>query len=258
MMILGILFILFLSFAAWKSNTLTKSGMIGAMFVGSAIYIGFSWEGLLLLGCFFVTSNMWGKIKSKRKASLHDLLKKKDQRDIIQVFANGGVPAFIAVLSLFDISNLIIYKVLFSISLAAANSDTWASEIGTLSKGQPRMFLTFKKVERGTSGAVSILGTCAAIAGACFIALAAIILFDLSFREFWVISLAGFLGNIFDTILGQTIQIKYKCQVCHKVTEKDLHCHQQGLKTNTFSFLDNDAVNIISIVLSTCLSLLIL
>lgn len=258
MMVLGILFILFLSFAAWKSKTLTKSGMIGAMFVGSAIHIGFSWEGLLLLGCFFVTSNMWGKIKSKRKDSLQDMLKKQDQRDIIQVFANGGVPAFIAVFSLVDTSNSIIYTVLFSISLAAANSDTWASEIGTLSKGQPRLLLTLKKVERGTSGAVSILGTFAAIAGACFIALVAVYLFDLSMRILLVIGLFGFLGNIFDTILGQTVQVKYKCSACHKVTEKDIHCQQHGLKTNSFSFLDNDAVNILSIVLTTCLSLLIL
>ncbi|HZH59592.1 MAG TPA: DUF92 domain-containing protein, partial [Metabacillus sp.] len=148
MMVFGILFIIFLSYAAWKSRTLTKTGMIGAMIVGSAIFIGFAWKGLLLLGCFFVTSSMWGKIKSKQKDFLHDMLQKQDQRDIIQVFANGGIPAFIAIISLLDHSHLIEYTVLFSISLAAANSDTWASEIGTLSKSHPRMLLTFRKVER--------------------------------------------------------------------------------------------------------------
>lgn len=257
-MIFGILFILFLSYAAWKSRTLTKSGMIGAMIVGSAIFIGFSWKGLLLLGCFFVTSSMWGKIKSKQKDSLHDMLKKQDQRDIIQVFANGGIPAFIAIISLFDHSNLIEYTVLFSISLAAANSDTWASEIGTLSKSNPRMLLTLRRVERGTSGAVSMLGTFAALAGACLIAIVSVFLFDLSLMNLVVISIFGFLGNIFDTILGQTVQVKYKCRVCHKVTEKKIHCQLQGLKTNLISFLDNDAVNILSIILATCLALLIL
>lgn len=257
-MIFGILFILFLSYAAWKSRTLTKSGMIGAMIVGSAIFIGFSWKGLLLLGCFFVTSSMWGKIKSKQKDSLHDMLKKQDQRDIIQVFANGGIPAFIAIISLFDHSNLIEYTVLFSISLAAANSDTWASEIGTLSKSNPRMLLTLRRVERGTSGAVSMLGTFAALAGACLIAIVSVFLFDLSLMNLVVISIFGFLGNIFDTILGQTVQVKYKCCVCHKVTEKKIHCQLQGLKTNLISFLDNDAVNILSIILATCLALLIL
>lgn len=232
--------------------------MIGAMIVGSAIFIGFSWKGLLLLGCFFVTSSMWGKIKSKQKDSLHDMLKKQDQRDIIQVFANGGIPAFIAIISLFDHSNLIEYTVLFSISLAAANSDTWASEIGTLSKSNPRMLLTLRRVERGTSGAVSMLGTFAALAGACLIAIVSVFLFDLSLMNLVVISIFGFLGNIFDTILGQTVQVKYKCRVCHKVTEKKIHCQLQGLKTNLISFLDNDAVNILSIILATCLALLIL
>ncbi|MGQ4665840.1 DUF92 domain-containing protein [Metabacillus halosaccharovorans] len=258
MMVLGILFIMFLSVAAWKSKTLTKSGMIGAMIVGSAIYVGFSWKGILLLGCFFVTSNMWGKIKSKQKDSLHDMVKKHNERDIIQVFANGGVPAFIAMISIFDPSNFIIYTVLFSISLAAANSDTWASEIGTLSKGQPRMLLTCRKVERGTSGAVSLLGTCAALVGSCLIGAIAVLLFDLSIKNLLVICIFGFLGNIIDTILGQTVQVKYTCRVCHKVTEKNIHCQQLGRKTSTLSFLDNDAVNVLSIVFSTCLSLLIL
>jgi len=258
MLVFGIIFIICLSYAAWKSRTLTKSGMIGAMIVGSAILIGFSWKGLLILGCFFVTSSLWGKIKSNQKDSLQDLLKKQDQRDIVQVFANGGIPALIAILSLFDHSNLIDYSMLFSISLAAANSDTWASEIGTLSKSHPRMLLTFKKVERGTSGAVSLLGTFAALAGACFIAIVAVFLFDLSFMNLIMISVFGFLGNLFDTILGQTVQVKYKCRVCHKVTEKKIHCRFQGLKINSISFLDNDAVNILSIVLTTYLALLIL
>ena len=257
-MVFGILFIIFLSYAAWKSKSLTKSGMIGAMLVGSVIYIGFSWQGLFLLGCFFVTSNLWGRIKSKQKESLHDLLKKQDQRDIIQVFANGGIPASIAIISLVNPGDFIEYTILFSIALAAANSDTWASEIGTLSKGQPRMLLTFKKVERGTSGAVSILGTIAGLAGSCFIALTAVFLFDLSFSHLIIICMFGFLGNIIDTLLGQTVQVKYTCSVCYKVTEKNIHCQHQGLKTSKFSFLDNDAVNILSIVLSTSIALLIL
>ncbi len=257
-MIIGILFIMFLSFSAWKMKTLSMSGMIGAIIIGSSVFIGFSWEGLLILGSFFVSSSMLSKIKTKRKSTLVDILKKHDQRDIIQVLANGGIPAVIAIGVLVNAEDFIQYAVLFSISLAAANSDTWASEIGTLSKQKPRLLLTLKKVERGTSGAVSLLGTVAALVGSCFISIIAGLLLHLTLIDILLVAFFGFLGNIFDTLLGQTVQLKYKCSVCHRLTENKVHCEQQGIKLHSHSFLDNDAVNLLSIALTTILAFLFL
>lgn len=53
----------------------------------------------------------------------------------------------------------------FMVCLASSNSDTWASEIGSLSRKKPIYIRTFKRIERGTSGAISGLGTVAAFAG---------------------------------------------------------------------------------------------
>ena len=69
--------------------------------------------------------------------------------------------------------------------MAAANSDTWASEIGSMSKGKPISVKTFKRAERGTSGAVSLLGTFAAVVGSFLIALPSYFLFDLNVTEFY-------------------------------------------------------------------------
>ncbi|WP_285842984.1 DUF92 domain-containing protein [Metabacillus litoralis] len=247
---------MFLSYRAWKMRSLSISGMIGAFVVGSAIFLGFSWKGLFLLGCFFVSSSLLSKVKAKQKSFLQEILPKGDQRDMMQVAANGGIPALIAVVYYFQGSNDTLYLLLFSISLAAANSDTWASEIGTLSKGRPRMFLTLKEVDRGTSGAVSLLGSFAGLVGAFFIGIMSGFVFSLSILDVLFVALFGFLGNIFDTVLGQTVQIKYKCKTCQKLTEKRIHCSKIGWKSKRYAFMNNDAVNFIAIVLTTILAFL--
>jgi uncharacterized membrane protein len=103
-----------------------------------------------------------------------------------------------------------------------------------------------------------LLGTCAAIAGAAFICIIAGLMFSLSIVELFIILVFGFIGNIIDTLLGQTIQIKYKCLCCGKITEKHYHCRKQGEKITNYSFLNNDAVNFFSILFSTMLGWLIL
>ena len=111
--------------------------------------------------------------------------------------------------------------------MASANSDTWASEIGTLSKNKPIYIRTFKRIEKGTSGAVSLLGAIAALLGSLLISLLAIGFFNWSFH-FFIIFIFGFLGNVIDTIIGAFYQQVYVCSKCGIETEKKIHCeHRQ-------------------------------
>ncbi|MFC0269999.1 DUF92 domain-containing protein [Metabacillus herbersteinensis] len=241
--------VLFLALLGWKVRALTVSGAISAFFVGSIIYLGFSFEGLILLGAFFATSSLLSKYKRRQKGFLEDILEKGDRRDYLQVLANGGVPAIVSIIYTLTPDSLLL--VVFCTSLAAANADTWASEVGTLSKGKPRMLLTLMKVSRGTSGAVSWLGTRAAIGGALFIAFVALVTFQLEFHHFLLILSFGFIGNLFDTILGSTLQVTYTCSQCGIKTERRIHCEKTGNQSSGLTLVNNDVVNFMAILLSS-------
>ncbi|MGG3798125.1 DUF92 domain-containing protein [Metabacillus fastidiosus] len=247
--ILALLLLFLASLLGWRWRTLSLSGAVAAFIVGSIIYIGFSVKGLILLAVFFVSSSFFSKYKKEEKVSLNEIVAKGDRRDWLQVLANAGVPSLTSLL--FVLTKDPVYILAFGTSIAAANSDTWASEIGVLSKSKPFMLLTLKRVEKGTSGAVSLLGTFAALGGAAIIAVSAWFLLPISFHEMIFILLFGFLGNIIDTILGNSFQNKYECTSCSKITERKVHCGSTGKKISRYSFLNNDFVNLLSIILAT-------
>ena len=143
--------------------------------------------------------------------------------------------------------------VAFAGALAAANADTWATELGVLSQTRPRLVTTGRPVEAGTNGAVSPLGTGAALAGAGFIGLlaAAFSLFQTTLTPalvlFLAASLGGFCGALVDSLLGATIQQIYYCDYCRQETEQRTHrCGRLARSVRGWPWLDNDGVNFLS------------
>lgn len=255
-------FLLFLivvmaAFLGFKEKSLTRSGAFASVLVGLAIIAAFGFKGLVLLGAFFVTSSLWSKFKLEKKQRVEDKLKKSGARDAVQVFANGGVPAILSLLYLMFHSELLLY--MFICALATANSDTWASEIGSVSKRQPIHILTFRKVDAGTSGAVSLLGTLAALCGAFLIGIIGLLLWnELPIKAGIMIAIVGFIGNLFDTILGATVQVTFVCPNCGLITEKTMHCQARTVHKSGFLMFNNDTVNFLSIALGSLLILFLL
>jgi uncharacterized protein (TIGR00297 family) len=251
----------------WKKS-LTRSGVVGAIIVGTLILSGTGWSGFLVLTFFFVTSSgisKWSKRKKHRgnNRTYHpsvekDIVAKGDQRDIYQVLANGGVATLGALLYAWTSNPMWIF--VFISALAAATSDTWASEIGRWSRTAPRDVFTWKKTEPGTSGAISGLGTWASFLGAFLTALVAIPLMVVEqiplnmFAMLIVVIFSGWLGNWMDTWIGAKWQVRYQCVSCQQKTEQGIHCQQSTRQIQGISWLDNDIVNLICTLTAGVLS----
>jgi len=241
---------------AYKHQYLTKNGGFAAFFVGIGIAIGFGYKGLIILALFFITSSMLSKYKKQQKNSMEERTEKGSTRDFAQVFANGGLAAICGIA--FWVTKNSIWITIFTISLASANSDTWASEIGSLSKSKPYSIKTFKKISTGTSGAISLLGTLASIIGSFVIAIASYVIFPISSFEFIIIFIFGFVGSCIDTLLGAFVQAEYKCKECQKIYEVSKNCHDNTVLVKGFSFFQNDTVNFLSGLLAALIAYILI
>jgi uncharacterized protein (TIGR00297 family) len=239
------LFSAIMGWGAYKLKSLSISGGFGAFLLGLFMFGMGGWTTMLPLIGFFFLSSLLSKIadRSARK----DLVSKKgSQRDIVQVYANGGIPLIFAIawyLSHFSIPWLYWG---FLASLAAATADTWETEIGSYSKNMPFDILGFKPVPRGYSGGISWIGTFGGYLGAATIGLIAIFAtpMEISPLLFFLIITAGFAGSLIDSILGSSIQAKFECTVCKKPTERLAHCQIETKHVSGILWFDNDWVNL--------------
>lgn len=239
-----VLFILCIAALGYYFRFLTISGSIAASIVGILTMLGLQMRGLFLLGAFFATSSLWSKYKRVQKNKIEEKHAKGSQRDWQQVAANGGGAAVASLLYYFDGDPM--WILCFCIFIASSNSDTWASEIGTLSKKAPISIRSLQTVQEGTSGAVSMLGTMAGISGSLLIALLSSVFLGMEGAMMVFIFLFGFLGNVIDTLLGAFLQATYKCKNCGMETEKLAHCGKKTIKIRGFRILNNDVVNFLS------------
>ncbi|MDO7906030.1 DUF92 domain-containing protein [Paenibacillus sp. JX-17] len=237
--------------AAFAKKSLTLSGFLAAVVMG-AVYYGAGnvfWFGTLLL--FFVTSTALSKYKQERKRDLEQSYAKTGERDAGQVFANGGIGMVLCLLNAVWPSPLWGYA--FIGVMATVTADTWATEIGSLSRRAPRSVLNGKVLEPGASGGVSWLGSGAAAAGGLLIGLGAWLFLDLMGTPAlslpgWVLMglLGGWAGAFTDSYLGATVQDMYRCTVCGKWVEVQEHCGHPTVHARGWLWMSNDAVNLIS------------
>jgi uncharacterized protein (TIGR00297 family) len=232
---------------AYYLGVLSRTGAWAAVLTGGLIFGlgGFRWAVLLL--AFFVSSSAWSRLFARRKAALEEKYAKGSRRDWGQVMANGGLGALLAVFSALLPAEAWPWLA-FSGAMAAVNADTWATELGVFNPFPPRLIITGKTVERGTSGGVTLLGYLAALGGSALIGALAVLLgggIRSATTKAFAITLAGLAGSTFDSLLGATVQAIYFCPQCQKETERyPLHgCGARTIPLRGWRWLDNDWVN---------------
>lgn len=215
---------------AYRAHALTRSGAVAAWAVGTAVFGVGGWRASAALLTFFATSSLLSRWRRRRKEALG--YEKGGRRDAGQVLANGGVATACLLLLPLGVKDA---PLLFLAALAAANADTWATEIGSAVGGKPYDLRTGRRADAGTSGAVSLPGTFAALAGAALLGL-----FAGSPKAFAVVTLAGFGGAWCDSLLGAAVQAQWRDPANpDRWTEQP----QAGPPERGVRGLGNDAVN---------------
>lgn len=245
---------------AYRARALNKSGALAAAILGSLILGlgGPSWGVILLT--FFISASLLSNRFKQQKKSMAPYASKGSRRDAGQVLANGAVAGcFVLLFNIIgryfpESQALPALWVGFAASFAGANADTWATELGWLNRRDPVLMGNFKRVPKGTSGGVSLVGSLASLAGSGLVAGMAILTQFLGWaphisesleHQFLFITIAGMIGSIVDSTLGATLQVLYYCPHCNQQTEKSPR-HSCGAKTTYLHgvpWLNNDWIN---------------
>ncbi|KAJ3701308.1 hypothetical protein LUZ61_005013 [Rhynchospora tenuis] len=254
-----------------------KSVDFSAAFVGIPVFIAHMIAGYrfaILVLVFFFSSSKVTRVGEDKKRSIDVEFKEGGQRNWKQVLANSGIATVLAIIIAFitggedrclDTSNSKLITGLIGGIVghyACANGDTWSSELGIISNSQPRLITTFKKVKKGTNGGVTISGLVAAGAAGCAIGVAFVSVGFVTTncdahvvqKQMLMIPLAtlsGLLGSLIDSVLGATLQYSGYCNLRKKVVGK---AGPTVVKISGREILDNNGVNVVSILLTTILT----
>lgn len=245
MFIAGILLGLSIVILALWRRWLTVSGAAAALFVGGLTLVFGGWPFVLPLLFFFTTASLLSKLQNEPKRRAARRFDKSHERDAMQVLANGGLGALAALA--YGLTNTTVWFACFLGVMATVAADTWATEVGTLSKSRPRSILTGKAVAPGMSGGVSALGLAASLVAGTFTGAAGALTGAWPTTAPMVLgSIAGLAGSLADSLLGATLQRHYWDPDRKELTER-AHVNGKPLELRRgIRWINNDVVNIIA------------
>ena len=193
-------------------NILNEEGTWAAAALGLGVAIAGHWSWLLILLSFLGTgfaATKW-RYDEKVEKGLHEGT--EGERGWTNVVANGGVPLIVSIIAAVTGDWETMFPI-FTVAVAVAASDTFASEFGGLDE-RVYMITTMKRCEQGMNGGFSPTGQLAAIGGALLIAVIGIGLGTVvganavtSPLEFILsVTIIGFIGCQIDSLFGAILE----------------------------------------------------
>lgn len=253
-----ILVLLILAIVGYFTKQMTVGGLIGAFSIGLIIILSFGFGGLSLLLFFVIAAGILSKLNVNNDIykEAESIQEKHGSRDIVQVFANGGISFILAIIYLIYPEPLIL--VMFGASIAEALCDTASGEIGMLFKGNSVSIVTGKPIKPGLSGGVSIEGTIGGLISSLMISL---MWYSTYYKPsiktvslLAIVTLSGFAGGLIDSILGDTLQAHYYDEENDKLVEIEYKNGKKLPLAKGIKSFNNDKVNFISNLFSIVFS----
>lgn len=254
-MVIVVLTVTVIAIGAYLARALTAGGALCAFVMGVTVFWTTRAEGFLLFMLFFLSCNVVGKISKRlRKGKTEIAEKKGHRRDVMQVVANGLMTTIAALLWFFTSKTVAL--IMFGAAVAEATSDTFAGEVGRLSKSGPVSIRNFRPVPVGMSGGVTFLGMVGAFLSSAMIAFCWYIWFQgVSVYAAVLVCLMGFAGAVIDSYLGASVQAHYVDPDTGMLTENDEKDGRKLELAQGIRWVDNDMVNLMSNVFSSVFAL---
>lgn len=189
-----------LAILGYLAKGVDLSGLVGGAILGSVVILYGGWQLYLVLLAFFIIGTALTRLGYARKARLGLAQEKGGRRGASHAFSNVGVAAILSVAAAGAHEGALWFAA--AAALATAAADTTASEIGQLFGRRTYLPLTFRRVERGTEGAVSLEGTLAGIVAAALVALVAVAASRAGMRMLLLITVAAFAGSYIESVAG--------------------------------------------------------
>ena len=204
--------------------------------MGALIILFGNMVQFILLALFFVLSSSLNLILKKYTARKS----KNSHRNILQVVCNGGVAIIICIYEYFSPNPINIY--LYAATVAAATSDTWATEFGKLSKSKPISITSFRPIEHGLSGGITLIGIFGSILGASIIGLAAFLLINAELKLIFGVIFVAFCSVLLDSLIGDTLQGKYETKSGKVIENMQIDSNL----ISGYKIVDNNLVNLMA------------
>ena len=179
------------------------SGAVAGGFSCFLLFAGAGPVAFAALVALFVMTWLSTRLGHRRKLAL-GVAERREGRSAWQVLANLVAAALGSVFFGTTGNPAWLFAAIAALSEAAV--DTVASEIGEVLRSNARLITTWKPVPAGTDGGITIPGSLAGAAAGLTIAAVGALGGIISTRQLWIPVAAGFVGMLFDSLLGATLQ----------------------------------------------------
>ncbi|USS41314.1 TIGR00297 family protein [Thermococcus aggregans] len=189
---------------AYKVKALDGKGVSAAVLIGTTTIVFGGVFPFLALLTFVLLGVLATKYRLAEKIKKGIAQEGKGIRSWQNVLGNGLATVIFLLIEYYTKQD-VFWAATFS-SIATANADTLASELGKVFGKVPRMITTLKPAEVGENGAVSWQGEIIALIGAFIISIFAVFLTTQKVEMLLAVTLGGFIGCNIDSLIGATLE----------------------------------------------------
>ena len=194
------------------SSGLSNAAIVHSWVLGTGCLAAFQWKGYVLVCLYFVAGTLVTKVGKRIKMEEGTYERNEGKRTPASVWGSGFAAFVCALLALWFAEEERLCALLragFVASFASKLSDTVASEIGKAYGKTTILISTMRPVPRGTDGAISVEGTMAGLVASGVYVVFALMLGLVNTAGAVACTVAAFLANNFESLLGATVQQKY-------------------------------------------------